>query len=257
MKKLFVIGALLLACVFNGKAHEADTTSNAKDRLEKIEQLADKAKEAKAKKSKKLVDFEFVNNFGFGSHALEDNGFNQDFLQCREIWFNAFGLVFNPASWFSASLGLNCKWDRFLAADDAYIYADPSDGNTAKFATGGKTVQEAKYLTGGADFSKLTSQVNLFSLEVPVRIAFKAGYFGLKLGAQAEFPLVSRQKERAYFGDTRVKTRVDGVDVAGFYYGFYGELSWNDIGIYAKYSPGAILPGTVEDLITLGLVFGF
>ena len=44
---------------------------------------------------------------------------------------------------------------------------------------------------------------------------------------------------------------------APFYYGFYGEFNYNDLGIYAKFCPSEVLPGTVQDLLTIGLVLDF
>ena len=256
MKRLVFVFAALFACAAFAKAQEADSTAKSgRDRLEKLEQLADKAKEVKAKKAEKFMNFEMLSRFGFGSHLVENNGFNQDFLKCREIWFNAFELTLNPADWFSASLGVNLKWDKFLAANDAYIYADAADGNIAKFAP--IATQQALYPGAGGDFKKLSSQINLFSLEAPLLLDLHFSDFGIKLGAQAVVPLTARQNELAEFGSTRVKTRVKDVAKIPFYYGFYGEINYNDIGVYAKYCPAEVLPGTVQDLVTLGLVLNF
>ncbi len=256
MKRLVFVFAALFACAAFAKAQEADSTAESgRDRLEKLEQLANQAKEAKAKKAEKLVNFEMVGHFGFGSHLVDNDGFNQDFLKCREIWFNAFELTFNPAYWFSASLGLNLKWDKFLAANDAYIYADAADGNMAKFAP--IATQQALYPGAGGDFKKLSSRINLFSLEAPLLLGLHIGDFGVKLGAQAVVPLTARQNELAEFGSTRVKTRVKDVAKIPFYYGFYGELNYDDLGVYAKFCPAEVLPGTVQDLMTIGLVLNF
>ncbi|MCR5561483.1 MAG: hypothetical protein K6F58_06685 [Bacteroidales bacterium] len=256
MKKLLLIGAALAACAPFAFAQEADSSrTDAKDRLEKIEQLADMAKEKKAGKSKKFFDYEMVHRLGYGSHLMEPDEFNQDYLKSREIWFNAFDLVLNPAPWFSASLGVNLKWDRFLAAGDYYIYADATDGNTAKFAP--IATQQALYPAAGGNFKKLSSQVNLFSLEAPLLIGFSFGDLGLKLGAQAVVPLTAKQIERAEYANTKVRSNVGKLNKSPFYYGFYGELNYSELGVYAKYSPAEILPGTVQDLITIGLVLGF
>lgn len=256
MKRLVLIATALFACAVFAKAQEADSTAESgRDRLDKLEQLADKAKEVKAKKSEKLVNYEMVHRFGYGSHFMDNVGFNQDYLKSREIWFNVMDLTLNPTDWFSASLGLNVKWDKFLAAGDSYIYADVTDANTAKFAP--ITTQQALYPAAGGEFNKLTSQVNLFSLEAPLLLGLHFGDLGFRLGAQAVLPLTARQKELAEYGSTRVKTRVKGVAKAPFYYGFYGEFNYNDIGIYAKFSPAEILHGTVQDLLTIGLVLDF
>ena len=256
MKRLVLIATALFACAVFAKAQEADSTAESgRDRLDKLEQLADKAKEVKAKKNEKLVNFEMVHRFGYGSHIMDNEGFNQNYLKSREIWFNVMDLTINPADWFSASLALNVKWDKFLAAEDSYIYADATDANTAKFAP--IATQQALYPAAGGEFKKLSSQVNLFSLEAPLLLGLHFGDFGVRLGAQAVVPLTARQNELAEYGKSSVKTRVKGVAKAPFYYGFYGEFNYNDLGIYAKFCPSEVLPGIVQDLLTIGLVLDF
>lgn len=255
MKKLFFIGAALLICAFYANAQETDSPSTGKDRLEKLEELADKAKEAKAKKSEKLVNFEVLHRFGYGAHMVTADEFSEKALDNREIWFNAMDLSLNPAHWFSVSLELNLKWDKFKASPYNYLYADVTDDNLAKFAP--IATQEALYPAAAGEFNKLASQVNVFELEVPLLLNFKVGDFGIKLGGQAILPLTAKQKEIAKYGDVVKKSQVKHVKTGDFWYGAFLELNYNEVGLYAKYIPTAVVPGIVDDLFTLGLSFGF
>lgn len=255
MKRTLLIWLALLACAFTTRAQEADSTAESgRDRLEKLEQLADKAKEAKAKKAEKLVNFDAVHNFGYGFHAVSDD-FSDKVNKNREIWVNAANLSFNPARWFSASLGLNVKWDRFTASGDNYLYADVADGNKPKFAP--IATQQALYPGAAGEFDLLSSQLNMFSLEVPLAIAFKLDKLGLRLGAEAVVPLVATQKERAEYGNTVSRSKVKKVEKVPYYYGAYAEINYDEIGVYLKYIPTAVVPGLVEEMLTAGIVLGF
>ena len=255
MKRTFVIGLALLVCVFSAKAQEADSTAeNGRDRLEKLEQLADKAKEVKAKKAEKLVDFDAVKNFGFGSHLASDD-FSEKLLKNSEIWVNVFDLSFNPAGWFSASLGVNAKWDKFTASSANYLYVDGADGNKPKFAP--IATQQALYPGAGGEFDKLSSQLNMFSLEFPLAVTFKVKDFGVRFGAEAVLPLTSVQKEKAEFANTINRTKVKKVEKVPYYYGAYAEINYDELGVYVKYVPTTVVPGLVDELLTVGIVFGF
>ena len=256
MKRTVIIALALLVSVFSAKAHEADSTAeNGRDRLEKLEQLADKAKEVKAKKAEKLVNFETIHRFGFGSHPFLGDDFSGKLMKNREIWMNAFDLSFNPARWFSASFGMNLKWDRFTASGSNYLYADATDGNLPKFAP--IATQQGLYPGAAGDFKELSSQLNLFSVEVPLAIAFRVEDLGIRLGAEAVVPLTATQKEKADYANTVSETKVKKVAKVPYYYGAYAEINYDDLGLYVKYMPTTVVPGMVEDLITVGLVFGF
>lgn len=256
MKRTVLIVLALTLGVFSAKAQEADSTAESgRDRLERIEQLADKAKEVKAKKAEKLVNFDMIHRFGFGSHPSLSDDFSEKLLKNGEIWFNAIDLSFNPARWFSASLGVNLKWDRFTASSANYLYADAADDNKVKFAP--IATQQALYPGAAGAFEELSSQLNMFSLEVPLTIAFKVEDLGIRLGAEAVVPLSATQKEKAEYGNTMSKTKVKKVEKVPYYYGAYAEINYDDLGVYVKYMPTAVVPGAVNDLLTIGVVFGF
>ena len=255
MKKTLLIGLALLVCVFSAKAHEADSTAeNGRDRLEKLEQLADKAKEVKAKKAEKLVNFDMIHRFGFGAHGVSDD-FSDKLMKNREIWMNVMDLSINPTGWFSVSLGANLKWDKFTASSTNYLYVDGTDGNKPKFTP--IATQQALYPGAAGEFDQLSSQLNLFSVEVPFSIAFKIEDLGIRLGAEAVVPLTSIQKEKAAYANTVSESKVKKVEKVPYYYGAYAEVNYDDLGVYVKYAPTTVVPGMVDELFTVGIVFGF
>ena len=42
-----------------------------------------------------------------------------------------------------------------------------------------------------------------------------------------------------------------------YYYGAYAEINYDEIGVYLKYIPTAVVPGLVEEMLTAGIVLGF
>lgn len=254
MRKVFLIGMALLACLFTAGAREASdsTAVSGKDRLEKLEELADKAKEKKAKKADKVFNFNVLERFGWGCH-MPDGNFSERIRDNYEIWFNAFDLCLNASGWMSITAGLDLKWDRFVAGGSYYLHPDA----LGDLKWDNISVQQADYPAAGGDFKQLGSQVNLFSLSVPAALDFHASSFVFRAGAEFVFPVTARQKENAKYGNTSVRKEVKGVETAGWYYAPFVEVGYDGVGIYCKYIPNGIIPGIVDDVLTVGLVCGF
>ena len=238
MKRIIIIVAALCACMGSAAAMEkADSTAQTgKDRLEKLEELADKAKEKKAKKAEKFFNFDLVEAFGWGYHLMGDK-FSDRMADNFEIWFNALQLTLNPADWLGITLGLDLKWDRYKAGGAYYLHPN----NINELVWDNVSVQQALYPAAGGQFKTLSSQANIFSLALPLALDFRIGSFGIRAGAEAVFPVSSKQKERAKYGDTLERKQVKGFETAAYF----------------KYVPVEIIPGIVDQLLTIGVVCGF
>lgn len=244
MKKFILIIPLLLGIAAGAAAQE-----DGKDRLDELESIADKVKTRKSKKAEKLVNFDILHRFGYGYNtALDFKGLSTKRSDSREIWFNAAALTLNAASFFSVDLALNLKWDRYMADGDNYIYLDSE--REIKFAD--ISVQKAQY-PAASDFKVIRSQIGTFALEIPLGLDFHWNDFSFRAGAAAGLITSAVQKERIEYGYTAVGKKVYEAAVNPFYYSFFGEISFSDIGVYVKYTPAEIIPGAFKQMLSIGI----
>ena len=250
MKKTVLIVLTLLCGIGTVRAADrtaADTTST-RDRLDAIEDLAGEVKEKKAKSKAHDKLFDFSNaRFGFGDVLVDGvDWFNAKKNRSFDIWFTAIEMDVNATEWFSFDLGLNLKWNRLRAGDGKYLYL-----NTDKAVN---CIDASLVKDPSIEYKKFISQVNVFSLAVPAALDFHFGKFGARLGADFVFPVSNSLRTREKYDNETHRSRYNGADLAKWYYDFFGELSYSDIGIYVRYSPVELIPGTGMSTTEIGLV---
>lgn len=82
------------------------------------------------------------------------------------------------------------------------------------------------------------SRVKVFSWKLPVMYDYAfARKWHLKLGAIANFNTRSNIKTRYYVGDDKKKEMTKNIHTNSLGLELFGQLSYNGIGVYAKYSP--------------------
>lgn len=252
MKKYFVAAAVLLMGITLSAQDEGAVTGS--DRLDEIENLAVKAKQRKAEKRSDLVSFDVIGEFGYGdSVPIGKNVFSLKGNDTREIWFQILGLSVNPAEWLSIGLHANLKWDRLMASSEYYFQFVDGD-----FKASDISVQEALYPEAGGTFKTLRSQVNLFSVEVPLMFDFYFSDLVVGAGFEGGYIFSARQKEKVEYSKTTIRKAVGGGNTSGFYYGPTVRVAYNDLGVYAKYIPVDILGGdTFGSLVSIGVYVKF
>mgnify|MGYP007101846121 FL=1 len=251
MKKTVLITLALLCGVgtvrANGRA-AADTTSG-RDRLDAIENLAENVKEKKSKGKDHDKLFAF-NNLRFGCGDILVDGpdwFDARKNRSEDIWFTAVEMDVNATRWLSLDLSLNPKWSRLFAGDGKYLYMD-ADRNFS--CTGADLVKDPSL-----EYKKFESHINVFSLAVPVALDVHFGEFSARLGGEFAVPLSAAAISKVKYDNEKHRSRLSGGKVAGWYYDIFAEILYTDVGIYVRYCPVELIPGTGMSHTEIGVTF--
>ena len=254
-KTITILAALLMGAAMQAKPTDLPDTTSARERLDRIESISEDAIKKKLpsrdrEKEKNLFSIDAVNRFGAGylgtldSEVLETKSYKS-----REIWFNALELGLNPAQWLSFTVGLDLKWDSILAGDKWFVSLD-SDRNFT--FTDIDSVKDPEI-----DYKSFVSKVNLFSLTIPAALELDFGSFAFRAGAEAAFCLRGNAVQRISYGNADTTTKLKKGNVPSFYWDAFAEIFLDDIGIYCRYCPEELIPGTGMRSFSLGLVLGF
>ena len=254
-KTVTILAALLVGAAMQAKPTDLPDTTSARERLDRIESISEDAIKKKLpsrdrEKEEKLFSFDAVKRFGIGylgtlgSEVLDTKSYKS-----REIWFNALELGLNPAQWLSFTLGLDLKWDSILAGDNWFVSMDTDRNFTF---TDIDSVKDPE-----VNYKSFVSKVNLFSLTIPAALELDFGSLTLRAGAEAAFCLRGNAVQRISYGNTDTTTKLKKGNVTPFYWDAFVEILLDDIGIYCRYCPEELIPGTGMRSYSVGLVLGF
>lgn len=255
MNKTVAIALMLLCGIGTARATgraAADSTSAGRERLDEIENLAGEIREKKSKSKDhdKLFEFNMVRYFGVGDILADGTDwFDAKKNRSLDIWFTAAEMDLNATPWFSFDLGLNLKWSRLMAGDEKYLYMD-ADRNFR--CTDAATVKDP-----AIEYRKFESRINIFSLAVPAALDFHFGDFTVRLGGDFVVPLSAAANTKVRYDNEKQRTRRSGGNVADWYYDIFGEISYDDLGVYVRYNPVELIPGTGMSTTEIGLFLTF
>ncbi len=189
------------------------------------------------------VNFDVLNYVRFGDHIIDsdfiDSGKSDEFV------LNALDLNIKPLEWLGVNLGVNAKWDRFWAKKNQ-IFTLSNDGK----------------VNFPADVDCKKSLLKVFSVGVPVNIAFFTGDWKFSVGGEALFALSSRTKTvfKEEAGDITLKQKdiMRGGNPGTAVWAWSGEVSYKDLGLYVRYCPKPVVKDAFEvKYTTIGFVAYF
>lgn len=237
MKKITISIAL---CILAVNVFAQEENKSAKDRLSEIESMADQIIPGKSGSSSKLFSVGSLSHLYVGDHIVDADQFPGN--RSHEVGLNLLEFSLKPAKWISFNLGCDIKWDRFISKGKLYEV-----DNNGQFA-----------LSAAPAPDRLKSKICAFGFSAPADIAFHIGKWGLKFGAEAVYDLDRCNKVKNKFRDANGKKAKDiiyGGEIQNFRLGYYAVLDFDGDGVYFKYCPGTIIPGSInlENLITVGI----
>ncbi|MCR5519358.1 MAG: hypothetical protein K6F21_03410 [Bacteroidales bacterium] len=244
MKKTFIIIAALLIA---GSAYaQEESGKSAKDRLKEIEEMKVDAKKHKSIRTEnKLFEAEVFKYGKYGWHKVDGADFRSKFGPSREIISNVLDLQLNPCSWLGIYTGLDLKWDSFTIKDGQFGI---NDGKLVK-AAAVNPAPDYKY-----------SSIKTFAYSIPAGLSFKIGEISLRIGADAVFyrNKYTKVKNKYEDGGTNYIAKTKGGKVEDFVFDYSATLNLGGIGIYYKYCPKQIVPGSdmIKNYQTIGIVLG-
>lgn len=240
MKKTIITVSL---CILAVNIYAQEEQKSAKDRLSEIENMAEDIVPAKSHSSSDgIFQANALSHLYVGEHIVDNNQFPGN--RSHEVGLNIFELSLAPAKWVSLNLGCDLKWDRFISKGQLYEV-----DNNGQFA-----------LSASPAPDRLRSKICAFGFSAPADIAFHFGKVGLKFGAEAVYDLERCNKVKNKFRDDngkRARDIINGGEIQNFRLAYYAVLDYDGDGVYIKYCPGTILPGSInlENLISVGLYF--
>ena len=241
MKKYILsIFALGLAS-FCSSAQNDTTSTAAKDRLSEIENMSVEIRKHKSAKSRNDVfEINALSHIGYGRHKVDGDAFRTKFGQSHELFVNVFDLSINPVSWLSFNAGADLKWDRFIS-------------------------KREQFEISGGDFSiaavtpdNINSRICTFGVSIPATLSLHFGETNLNIGAECTFNLERYNKVKSEYtaagSDFRQITK--GGKVENFRYAYLAVIDFDGLGIYYKYCPKSLIPGSnmIEKYQTIGIV---
>ena len=240
MKRIIISIAL---CILTANAFAQQEQKSAKDRLAEIENMADEIKEAKSSSTDEFFSVDGLTHLYVGDHIVDNNVFPGG--KSHEVGLNILQFSLNPAKWLSLEVGADIKWDRFIAK-----------GKMFELDTNGQFA-----LSTATPPNRIKSKICAFGVSAPAAISFKFGKVGLKFGADATYDFDRSTKIKNKYRDDngkRARDIVNGGEIQNFRLSYFGALMFDDLGIYARYCPGTVIPGSilVENLLSIGVYMG-
>lgn len=181
-----------------------------------------------------VVTFDILSHFYFGFHGLTpgaDPAFAQstNFARSGEIGFNLIEFGVRPYQSGTISLGVDLDWDNYRLWKSHYWEVEPVDG-TVKVAP-------------STPFESVSKSVlRVLSFEFPLDFTQTIGQkLDLTVGASAELNFAGSTHFRATGLDGSVLRNgpyhIANIKTQLFTYNFHASITYNGIGLYAKYSP--------------------
>ena len=200
------------------------------------------------KASAQIVSMEAADHIGFGYNAVTTNDFNLS--TSGEFFVNIVDLKLYPVDFLGLEIGVDYKTIDFNSKEDAFYLNSDKVIHAMPFGEKHPGIDNSK-----KNFSRF--RTNTFS--VPVTLNLVAGDFRIGGGAEANYNLPGRVKDK-FFIDGKKNKQIDkGAQFNKFNYDFLVYLSYGDSGIYFRYYPknSRLMPETGVDVsfMTIGYVY--
>ena len=194
-----------------------------------------------------VVSLDPVSHIGYGYNIVKTSDFNPS--ASDEFFVNILTLKLNPVDFLGLDIGVDYKTVDFRSRDDAFYL----DANKIIHAMPFKE----KY---NENYTKNFSRFRTNSFSAPVTLNLYAGEFAVGLGAEANFNLTGRVKDKFFVDGKKQKYIEKGAQFNKFNYNFLAYISYADTGIYFRYYPknSRLMPegGVDVSYMTVGVVFG-
>ena len=194
-----------------------------------------------------VVSLDPISHIGYGYNIVKTSDFNPS--ASGEFFVNILTLKLNPVDFLGLDIGVDYKTVNFRSTDDAFYL----DANKIIHAMPYKEKYKENYTR---NFSRFWT--NTFS--TPVTLNFYAGDFAVGLGAEANFNLAGRVKDKFFVDSKKHKYIEKGAQFNKFNYNLLAYISYADTGIYFRYYPknSRLIPegGLDVSYMTVGVVFG-
>lgn len=184
---------------------------------------------------------------GFSSAVGAPSGLNFDLGKSVEImWINVLGGLYYFSKHDNISMGLGLDWrnyrldesQRFYQNDDGSIYVGPYENENSW---------------------NRQSRIKTFSMLVPVMYSHSFDNdFNITAGVILDFNTYASVKTKYQIADDRFEDFSSDIPHNTITCDFMAKVSWNDVGIYAKYSPCNVLKSSLApkfNSLSFGLIF--
>jgi hypothetical protein len=200
----------------------------------------------KASAQEDVLSMEVASHIGFGYNIVKTSDFEPS--ASGEFFVNIIGLKLYPTNFFGIEAGVDYKTIDFSSKEDAF-YLDANKVIQAK-------PFKEKY---NENYTKNFSRFRTNTFSIPVTLNLVAGDFKFGGGAEANFNLAGRIKDK-FFVDGKKNKYIDkGAQFNKFNYNFVAYLSYSDTGIYFKYYPKSsrLMPegGVDVSYMTIGVIY--
>ena len=186
-------------------------------------------------------------HIGFGRHFVNTDDFTPSF-PC-ELFMNLAKFNLNPTEKLGLELGVDMQFSTFTSKDTAFAQV-----NRLILPVSFSALDLGSY-------DKKRGSFTVFSLNAPVLIKGMFGDFVIGAGAVASWNITGDTYATLRQGNRKVNYQESNGKVNPFSYAFLATVSYDELGIYAKYNPEAsrLMPeGSIDmSFFTLGVVFGF
>ena len=198
------------------------------------------------KASAQGASLEAFSHLGFGYNIVKTTDFEPS--ASEEFFVNILSLNLNAADFIGLEIGVDYKTVDFRSKEDAFYL----DANKLIQAKPFKDKYPQNYTK---NFSRF--RTNTFS--APVTLNFYAGPFKIAAGAEANYNLPGRVKDKFFVDGEKNKNIEKGAKFNSFNYNFLGYLSYDDTGIYVRYYPknSRLMPegGVDVSFFTVGVIY--
>lgn len=241
MKK-FILSIFVLGIASSGMNAQNDTTKTAaKDRLAEIENMTVEIKKHKSAKSgNDVFEINAVSHAGYGRHYVGGDAFRSKFGPSYEVFINVVELGLNPANWVSVNVGADLKWDRYISKSEKF------------------EIVGGDYALAATVPDDINSRICNFAISAPATLSLHIGDTSIRLGAEFIFNLNRYNKVKSAYTatDSDFRQITQGGKVETFRYAYLAAIDFDGLGIYYKYCPKSLIPGSnmIENYQTIGIV---
>ena len=199
------------------------------------------------KASAQIASMEVIDHMGFGYNIVKTNDFETS--TSGEFFVNIATLKLYPIESIGLEIGVDYKTLDFNSKEDAFYLNSDKIIHAMPFTAKHPGVDNSK-----KNFSRF--RTNTFS--APVTLNFVAGDFRIGGGAEANYNLPGRVKDK-FFIDGKKNKQIDkGAQFNKFNYNFLVYLSYDGSGVYFKYYPknSRLMPDAGVDVsfMTIGYI---
>lgn len=203
-----------------------------------------------ASSKNETVKFEAFEHIGYGYSFTKSKDFNPS--TGWEFFLNVLHLGIYPADVFGIELGADLLFNVFNQKDAVFFLDSERNIHSAPANI---------FLGDITGIKKVRSDINTFSLNIPLQFKLMLDNVQLSLGVEGSWNITGSTDYRYKSNDHRTRVGENRAKLNPLSYGFLATLAFNDGGFYFRYHPKSshLLPQDGLDLsyMTLGIAFNF